>query len=925
MKQKWVVLLLLMGILWPVKGQDVPKRGKLAPQYHFLYNGTPMVDPSPVGVGSIMLDGQLYEGVRLHLNAASQDLVVYPKDGGMPFRPPRAKVKWFTKENALYVNVRSIGYDLPEGFYEVLYDGSVAVIQQISKVLNNNTGNHNTIMDLGYEDPSYRPEIYKYFAWSRALYVLQDSVAVPIRKAKDLIGLDPSIGKAVWKEVKSRHESEKDQISALMRRLDAGASPSIFYPEVIQERFSFYAHHDTTGINTSCDTLILRPHPREEVVWKDVDSTLLLKESFVIANRRDAHHTALQGVNHLPIKVLLRIPTAFGEGGIIKALLSLPGVKTVGEASGGFNVRGGAADQNLVLFNGSTIYNQGHLLGVLSGINPDMIQEVTLYKGSIPVRYGGRMSAVLDIRGRDGNNERIKGSVGLGLLTSRISLDGPISSRTTFITGGRLSFSDYLLQMLQERSAYHGGSAGFYDINLGIKHQIDDSNTIRLSTYRSSDRFSFSRDTSFRYANLNCSLRWDREMQREDHLSISVGYDGYENLLRDTGQAYAAYNLRTTIRQAWLRSDLRIPRRGHVVGIGLETIGYAFMGGQLTPEGEASLVVDERLPKEYGLETASYVGDEFYLNRHWSSEFGLRLVAFWGGHVYLYPEIRLAGKYSPREHLSFKAGFETRSQNIHVISNTTAISPMDTWKLSDEKTRPTKGVQASLGAYWTLAPIGLDLSMESYYKLLQNHLDYRSGAVLVMNPSLSDDLVPTQGKSWGIELMASRPKGRVNGWIAYTWSRTKLRDPSVASVTAIDGGDWYPASYDKPHELKATVNYELTHRYCFSVVVEYSTGRPITVPIGYYTSAGGYRLAFSSRNSYRIPDYFRIDAAFHIAPGHFIKALTHTSITLGCYNVTGRRNAYSVYYTTEGGSQIHSNMVSVFPYPVPYVNLNILF
>ena len=925
--KKVLLILLLVGILTPIRGQNIPLRGKLAPQYHFLYNGTPLVDDSPVGRGSVMLDGRLYESVSLHLNAVSQDLVIYPQ-GNEPFRPPRAEVDWFTKDGVLYVNAPGMGYALPEGFYRVVYDGSVAVLERISKVLVENTGHHNSVRDLGYEDPSYRPDVYKYFAWSRQWFVLQDTVAIPLRRPKDLVRLNLEEGEKAWKEVGRTSRNDNERILALMKRLDAGAAPSVVLPWVARNRTDSEISTATVGRTDRArpDTLILPLRSRDVDVWADVDSTLMLQGASVSADRMDPHHTALQGVVRLPAKALGRIPTAFGEGDILKAVQSLPGVKSVGEASGGLNVRGGAADQNLILFNGSTIYNQGHLFGVLSGFNPDLVQDVTLYKGSVPVRYGGRMSAVLDIRGRDGNDERIRGSIGLGLLTSRLRLDGPLGQRTTFIAGGRISYSDYLLRNLPERSAYRGGSAGFYDFNLGLKHQIDIENVFRLSIYGSSDRFSFSRDTTFRYANRNISLQWDHGSVQDGMLSVSAGYDSYRNHLQDTGQAYAAYNLRTDVRQGWFRTDYSRVREPHNFRVGLDVTGYALMGGHRTPEGEASLVMDERLGKEYGIAAALYAGAEFRPAGPWSAEGGLRLASYMGGGaIFLYPEVRLSGKYSPRKNLSFKVGAGTMSQPIHVVSNTTAISPMDTWKLSDRDVRPTTGGQGSLGAYWTDLSWGLDLSVESYYKRLRNYLDYRSGATLVMNPSLSDDLLPVQGKAWGVEVMARRPKGRLNGWIAYTWSRTFLRDASGSGVTAIDGGKWYPASYDKPHEFKMTANYEFTHRYSFSLGAEYSTGRPVTVPLGYYSSGGGYRLAYSDRNGYRIPDYFRLDAAFHMEPGHYLKALAHTSVTIGCYNLTGRRNAYSVYYTTEGGSRVRSYMVSVFPSPIPYINLNILF
>ncbi|MBO6220664.1 MAG: TonB-dependent receptor, partial [Bacteroidales bacterium] len=272
-----------------------------------------------------------------------------------------------------------------------------------------------------------------------------------------------------------------------------------------------------------------------------------------------------------------------------------------------------------------------------------------------------------------------------------------------------------------------------------------------------------------------------------------------------------------------------------------------------------------------------------------------------------------------------KAGFNSMRQYIHLISNTTAISPMDTWKLCDADIRPVDGWQGAGGMYWTVFDGKMDLSLEGYWKNTWNVLDYKSGATLTMNDRLADDLVRTRGKAYGVEFMAKKTVGKLSGWASYSYSRTFLQEMEDRGINTINRGDWYSASYDKPHDFKLVANYAITARYSLSANVDYSTGRPVTIPVGYYYYGGGYRLAYSARNSYRIPDYFRLDLAINIDPGHSLKALTHTSITLGCYNVTGRKNTYSVYYSTDQGRNLKGYRVCVFATQIPYINLNILF
>ena len=665
-----------------------------------------------------------------------------------------------------------------------------------------------------------------------------------------------------------------------------------------------------------------------DVVMKEKITSL--KEAVVSAESMVNHRDARMGIEKVRINTIQKIPSAFGEADVMKVVLTLPGVKSVGEASSGFNVRGGSSDQNLVLFNDGTIYNPSHFFGLFSAFNTDVINDIELYKSSIPAEFGGRISSVLDVRGREGNAKKIQGSLGLGLLTSRFHLEGPIQEdRTTFIVGGRTTYSNWIFNLLPENTSYSGGKANFSDLNASITHRVDDKNTLQAYGYWSTDGFSFDGDTTFRYSNLNVALKWRHTISGRTGMTMVGGYDHYDNTVDDNFNTVSAYSFSTGVNQGFLKVGFNsVLNDRHTLSYGASTVLYDLNPGHMSPLTDSSLVQNKALRRDRGLESALYVSDNWKPGEKLSMDLGVRLAAFNAfapSKFYFAPELRASAKYSILENLTMKAGFNSMNQYIHLISNTSSISPMDAWRLASADLKPQQGWQAATGLYWTVLNNTIDLSVETYYKRVAHSLDYKSGAVLIMNEHLPDDLVETYGKAYGVEFMVKKALGKLSGWFSYTYSRSLLREMEDRGVETINGGEWYNAPHDKPHDFKLVGNYKFTHRYSLSVNVDYSTGRPVTIPVAVYNYGGGYRLAYSSRNGYRIPDYFRMDVALNIDPGHYLPKLTHMSLTLGVYNVTGRKNPYSVYYTTLGGTSIQGYMVSVFATPVPYINLNIKF
>jgi len=670
-----------------------------------------------------------------------------------------------------------------------------------------------------------------------------------------------------------------------------------------------------------------------DIIMKD--KVYSLKKIVLTAESTQKMRSTQMGLEKVRIDRIKHVPAAFGEADVMKIVLTLPGVKSVGESSGGFNVRGGATDQNLILFNDGTIYNPTHLFGLFSAFNPDVVNDIELYKSTIPAKYGGRISSVLEINSRTGNSNKITGSAGLGLLTSKFHIEGPIvKEKTNFIAGIRTTYSNWILGLLPKESGYKDGTASFQDVTLGLSHKFNNANTLYAYGYYSGDGFKFSPDTSFFYRNMNASIKWRRIISDKHNLLVSTGYDNYYYKTEEKGNPVNAYNMKFSIKQFFLKANFNLMlNEKHSLNYGLNSTFYNLSPGTLTPVGDESIVILKRLNNEKALETAIYFSDNWSITDNFSLDLGLRYSVYSaiadssGGlsKPYHGPEIRVSARYSFNEDLTFKAGYNSMKQYIHMLSNTTAVAPTDIWKLSDANIVPQDGWQAAFGIYGNVFGRKTEISLEGYYKEMKNYLDYKGGAILNMNEHIERDVLNTEGKAYGLEVLVKKPLGKLNGWLTYTYSKTMLRESGQKENYSINGGKWYPASYDKPHDFKIIANYKFTQRFSISMNVDYATGRPVTIPISKYYYGDGYRLYFSDRNAYRIPDYFRMDFAVNIEPSHNLTLWTHSTITFGVYNLTGRKNAFSVYYDTKSGTKIQGYKLSIFGAPIPYVNYNIKF
>ena len=687
-----------------------------------------------------------------------------------------------------------------------------------------------------------------------------------------------------------------------------------------------------------------------------IEDIIPLKE-VVIESEKDINIAGMQmGLDKLDAQSMKKVPPVLGEVDVLRIALTLPGVQSVGEGANGINVRGGTADQNLMLLNDAPIYNPTHFFGFFSAFNPDVIKSVELHKGGIPAHYGGRISSVFEVQTKEGNNKKFVGSGGISPVTARLAFEGPIvKDKASYIFGGRSSYSNWILKQLPN-PAINNSRASFYDLFGKLSYEINDKNSIFAAGYYSDDEFSFNSDTTYSYANENASLQWKHIFTNKFYGVFSGIYSGYSYNVFSKKNEVNAFDMDYSIRNYSGKIDFNyFPNSNHKIDFGVSTIYYDLEPGSITPKGDISLIKEILLEDEQGLESAIYIGDKYDISPKLSIYLGLRYSFYQflgpktvneyapdgpidestktGETVYgdgevidsdHGPELRLSARYSLNDESSLKLSYNRMRQYIHMLSNTTSISPTDIWKLSDRYFMPQVGDQVSLGLYRNFKNNTIEGSLEGYYKIIQNLLDYKSGAQLILNDQLEADIVSGFGKSYGIEFLLKKKTGKLNGWVSYTYSRSLIKVDGEYTGETINDGEFYPASYDKPHAFNLLSNWKFSRRLSVSGNLTYSTGRPITYPVAKYFYGNTERLHYSERNQFRIPDYFRFDISVNIEGNHKVRKLNHSSWTLAIYNVTSRDNAYSIYFVSHDGD-VKGYRLSIFAQAIPTITYNFRF
>jgi hypothetical protein len=729
------------------------------------------------------------------------------------------------------------------------------------------------------------------------------------------------------------------------------------------DSFGFYSLTLPTGIHLIDVRLIGMKDVQQKInLSGDGKLTFLLEESVTVLNEivvegdNQMNVSSVQmGLSRIDMKSIKNIPKILGENDVMKVALTMPGVKTIGEGASGIHVRGGHADQNLVILNEATIYNPSHFLGFFSVFNADAIRSFELYKSGIPVQHGGRLSSIFELLMRDGNTTKFSGQGGIGPITSHLTLELPlVKNRTTIMVGGRTTYSNWILKQIP-KSEFQNSSASFYDYFTRITHKVNDKNSLYFLLYASHDQFNLSSDSLFSYNNFLGSLQWRHVFSKKLNSLLSATHSQYKYRIDYKTIPEQAFKIGFDMRESNIKWENNWSTGNHKIDFGVQTKLYQLEPGFVNKNAESSIIKERVVDPEKGLETAIFVADQFDLTPSMSLYAGIRYSTYFSlgpRSIFQYedgrpktlntisdttmfgknkvvdkyhgPEYRVSARYRVSEQSSVKASYNRTRQYIHMLTNTVSVSPTDTWKLADRGAPPQVADQVSIGYYRDLRDKTLEFSVETYYKRIQNILDYKTGAALLVNEHIEQAILKGDGKAYGIELLLRKKSGKLNGWLGYSYSRTFIRLASPIIQEQVNGGKYFPANYDKPHDVSVVANYKITRRYSLSMNFSYSTGRPITFPVGTFRFGNTYRINYSDRNEYRIPDYIRMDVGFNMEGNHKIKKLAHSYWNISVYNLLGRKNPYSVYFKVED-QDIKSYQLSIFGVPIPTITYHFKF
>ena len=694
------------------------------------------------------------------------------------------------------------------------------------------------------------------------------------------------------------------------------------------------------------------------------EKTTTLQEVEVSSEPLDKNVSSIEmSVAKLDVKQIEKVPQLLGETDILRTLTLLPGVTTVGEGSSGFNVRGGNVDQNLILLDEAPVYNSSHLFGFFSIFNADAVKDVKLYKGGIPARYGGRLSSVVDVRQKEGNLKEFASTGGIGLLSSRLLLEAPIvKNKSSFMVAGRRSYADIFLA-LSNNEDINSTTIYFYDLNTKLNYKINENNRIFLSGYFGRDVLRLEDLFGFDWGNGTGSLRWNHIFNEKLFANFTGIYSDYNYSIGTPDDEEFAFDLSSRIRDIHFKGAFDYyANSDSKFSFGMEGIYYIFDPGKFT--GFANI----ELQNEYSLEPSLYFSHEYDINTRWKLQYGLRYSSFYnlGSQDILeyrdpnYPlesevidtnrygsgeiiagfdgleglEPRLSVNYKIDETKSIKASYNRMRQYIHLISNTTSPTPVDIYRPAGEYIDPATVHQYALGYFQNFEQNLFEASLEVYYKDLLNLVDYRAGAELIFNEYIETELLPGRGRSYGLEFLLRKQRGDFTGWISYTLSRSEQRVTTDNPRDAVSQGNWYPANWDKTHDLSIVMNYSINKQWDIGTTFNYQTGRPISLPTGRIVIEDIVAPIYDQRNNGRVADYHRLDLSatykFEKKPGDWLES----SLNFGFYNLYSRRNTFSIsFIDAQDSDQVNdipasgtvAERLSLFGSLIPFVTWNFSF
>ena len=649
------------------------------------------------------------------------------------------------------------------------------------------------------------------------------------------------------------------------------------------------------------------------------------------------------GAERLSMNTINKIPMIFGERDVLKAIQLLPGIKSAGEGGSGFYVRGGTTDQNLILLDDVPVYNASHFLGFFSTFNPDAVDDITVYKTGMPAQYGGRLSSVLDVKMREGNRTGFKANGGIGLISSKLTLEGPIQKdKSSFIISARRTYIDALLRLSPD-SNLNSNIMYFYDVNAKADFEINENNKLRFSGYLGSDKLGVSDVFGLSWGNRLASLQFSHLFNRKLSSNTTASYTSYRNRVKIQSGTIDV-DIYSQINDLTLKQDfLWVPNSKNTIRFGASSIYHTVRPGEITAP-ESSNYNPMNYQKRYALESAAYITDEWHATKKLTVSGGLRLnnfsvlgkgdfynlnpdgriidtISYAKGKLvesYYNLEPRLALSYMVNDNSAVKTSYVRNTQNMHLVSNSTASNPTDKWLSSTNNIKPEVSDQYSAGYYRDILDHKFELNVEGYYKTMSNQLDYRDGAD-VSNPDIVESqLLYGKGRAYGMEVLFKKKQGRFNGWLSYTLSKTEKE------ISGINGGNWYKARQDRTHDVAVVGTYELNKKWSFSATWIYYTGDAITFPSGKYNMDGQTFFYYTDRNAYRMPAYHRLDLGANL---QLKKRKRYTSeLAFSLYNAYGRKNAYSITFRESKTDASKTEVVrtSLFQY-LPSISYNFKF
>ena len=695
--------------------------------------------------------------------------------------------------------------------------------------------------------------------------------------------------------------------------------------------------------------------------FKLINSEQQLKEIVVTTNKKSTNiKTPEMSVNKLSMTTIKKMPVVLGETDVFKSILLLPGVTNAGEGQSGFNVRGGGADQNLVLLDEATIFNSSHVFGFFSVFNPDAIKDLKLYKGGIPARYGGRASSVLDLYQKEGNSNSFHANGGIGLITSRILVEGPIvKDKGSFLIGGRTSYAHLFLKLTDNEN-----SASFYDLNAKLNYKINDNNSLYISSYFGRDFFNISEEFENTYGNSTFNLRWNHLFSDRHFSNLSAIFSDYYYGLTFSS---VGFDWQSSIKNFNLKYDLKYYWNDKIkLNYGLNSIYYKFNPGTIKPVDENSSINFNQLDKKNAFEPSVYMEAEHQANSKLSFLYGLRFSMFYrlgastvnlyenneavtfndqlkiyekgvpiGFKTYGYNDIitsfsnwepRFSTSYVLTENTSVKASYNRMVQYLQLVSNTASPTPLDIWTPSDQYIHPQIADQVAVGYFRNFKDDMYSLEVESFYKKVKNRIDYIDGADLIANNAIEQVVLNGQLRAYGLEMMLRKNTGKLNGWIAYTLSNSEQQTPGrKPNESGINNGNWYKSGYHKLHNLAVTANYSLNPKWTLGGNFILQSGQPVTFPNGQYEYQGIIVPSYGARNENNLPLYHHLDLSATYVPKPDKKKGWQSEWVFSVYNIYSRKNAASISFRQDQISGANEAVkLSIFG-AVPSVSYNFKF